>query len=122
MRRTHPLANVPSHQKHSDGSAGEESRQDVGPVVAVLSHPDHADEQGQAEQGEADGGLGEPRAFGLEHQCHVHLQRGTREGAHSLGATNTGRNTRHTSMYRYNLTRFLKKRCRKQNWLLLLAA
>lgn len=31
------------HQKHSDGSPSEESRQDISPVVAVLSHSDHTD-------------------------------------------------------------------------------
>ncbi len=77
-----------SHQKHSDRSPGEESCQDVSPVVTVLSHPDHAHQHGQTEQGEADGGLGEPRAFGLKHQRHIHLHSGeqpTREATlHSV--------------------------------------
>lgn len=72
------------HQKNSDGSPSEESRQDISPVVAVLSHPDYAYYHSQTEQGEADGGLGQPCAFGLEHQRHVHLQKGIR-GEHAQG-------------------------------------
>lgn len=45
-------------------------------MVAVLSHSNHAYQHGQTEQREADGGLGQPCAFGLEHQCHIHLERG----------------------------------------------
>lgn len=77
---------VSPHQKHSNGRSSEESCQDVRPVVAVLSHSNHAHEHGQAEQGEADGGLGQPRAFGLEHQCHVHLKRGIKS-AHTIQQT-----------------------------------
>lgn len=66
-----------SYQKDSNGSASEKSRQDIGPVVAIFSHPDHADDHRQAQQGEADGGLCQTRPFGLEHQRHIHLKKGT---------------------------------------------
>ena len=42
---------LPPHQKDGDGPASEEAGQDVGPVVAVLGHPDHAHQQGEARRG-----------------------------------------------------------------------
>lgn len=75
-------------------------------MVAVLSHPDHAYQHGQAEQREADGGLGQPRAFGLEHQCHVHLQRMHRGGARTVGYNKQKEATQDTQActHHYNLT------------------
>lgn len=62
------------YQKGSDGTSSDEPRHDVVPVVSVFGHPDHPHQHSQGEQHQAQGGLGQPGAFGPEHQGHVHLE------------------------------------------------
>lgn len=62
-----------SYQEHSNGSAGEESSQDISQVVPVLRHSDHTHQHDQAEKSEANSWLGKSCAFGLAHQRNVHL-------------------------------------------------
>lgn len=71
QKRSH---RVHLYQKGSDGTSSDEARQHVVPVVPVLGHPDHPHQHGQGEKHQAQGGLGEPGAFGPEHQGHVHLE------------------------------------------------
>lgn len=63
-----------SHQEGSDGAAGDETRQNIVPVVSVLGHSDHPHQHGQREQRQAQGRLRQTGPFGSEHQGDVHLQ------------------------------------------------
>lgn len=63
-----------SHQEGSDGAAGDETRQNIIPVVSVLGHSYHPHQHGQREQRQAQGRLRQTGPFGSEHQGDVHLQ------------------------------------------------
>lgn len=69
-----------AHQKGGDGCPGKEASQNVRPVVAVLSHADHAHQEGRAQQGQAERGFDQAGALHTEHECHVHLWEPDRSG------------------------------------------
>lgn len=62
------------HQEGGDGAAGDETRQNIIPVVSVLGHSNDSHQHGQREQRQAQGGLRQTGPFGPEHQGDVHLQ------------------------------------------------